>query len=343
LWSQGVSVWSYCWPLIIAAILSLVARKYVFETVLQNPPPAGAAVLITGCSSGFGKGFAQRLTQQGLVVYASVRKAEDGDRIRDELPREIRSRLIPVIMDVTRQDQIDSARDLITNQVGDRGLFAVVNNAGIQAVGPVETISLASTQRVFDTNVFGALAVTRAFLPLLRTYSKSGNRSHLVFISSGVGIFAPPLMTTYAATKHAVEAFCDGLRIEVRPFGVHVSSIEPGSYMSEIIKQMKAPSSESKQDNAPPSNPADPLYQARFDRFLATLNNGFNHLPQPTPVFQTLESILYAKFPPSRALVGVDASALAPLTTLVPDTLLDGLFRSVETLGGLVSGNKKQY
>jgi len=270
--------------------------------------------------------YSARLT--GLVVYAGVRKMEDGDSIRDDLPHEKRSRLIPVIMDVCRQDQIDSTRDLITNQLGDQGLFAVINNAGIQAVSPVETCPIESTQRVFDTNVFGAMAVSRAFLPLLRKYAKVG-RSHLVFISSGAGLYSPPFMATYAATKYAVEAYCDGLRSELRPFGVHVTSIEPGSYMSEIIKQIKAP--ESKQGSS-----LEALYQPRFANFLSTVRGSFAQLPMPTPVFQTLESVLFAMFPPSRALIGMDVVGLAPLTSLLPDTLLDGLFRSVEFLATFI-------
>jgi len=255
-------------------------------------------------------------------------------------------------MDVTRQDQIDSARDFITNQVGERGLFAVVNNAGVQAVSPIETCPIQLTQSVFNTNVFGALAVTRAFAPLLRAYSKAGARSHLVFISSGVGLYAPPFMNTYAATKHAVESFCDGLRAELRPFGVHVTSIEPGSFKSEIVKAFKAPSTESKQDDssatsasssAPSAASTEALYQKRFGTFLQIMASGVSHLPEPTPVNQTLERVLYAKFPPSRALVGVDACALAPLTILLPDTILDGMFRGLEFVSGfLPTSSRKQ-
>jgi len=336
---MGVSVWWFMLPLVIAGVLSVVARKFLFETILQTPPPIGASVLITGCSSGFGKGFAQRLAQHGLVVYAGVRKMEDGDKIRDALNGDAKTRLIPVILDVSRPDQIDSARDFIANRVD--GLFAVVNNAGIQAVSPVETISVDEFRRVFEVNVFGAMAVTKAFAPLLRSYSSTGKRSHLVFISSVAGVFVPPFMASYAATKHAVEALCDGLRVEMRPFNTHVSLMEPGSFESEILKQF--PSLD--QSTGPEEKQAvvTELYEAKFNRFLRLFHQSFKSIPKPQPVFMQLESILFAKFPPSRALVGVDATAVGVLALLVPDTIIGLVFRAVDTVAGFMgSSNKKQ-
>jgi len=307
--------------------------------MLQNPAPAKAAVLITGCSSGFGKGFALRLAKRGLTVFAGVRRMEDGIQLREALPSNARQLLLPVILDVTKREQIDSARDYILNTLGSNKLFGVINNAGIQNVAPVEACSEADLRKCFEVNVFGAVAVSKAFAPLLRDYYNStGATARLVFIGSGAGIFSPAYMAGYAATKHAVEALCDGFRLEMKPFGIDVSLLEPGSFQSEITKQFPDLTENATAD----MDPVTALYHPRFSQFVRSIKKNFRFLPEPTAVFETLESTLFARFPPARAIIGLDATVLVPMTMLVPDAVLDTISRVAPRLANLFTKDGKR-
>jgi len=284
--------------------------------------------LITGCSSGFGKGFALRLVQRGMMVFAGVRRVDDGERLRSEIPANLREKLIPVILDVTVPAQVQSAKDFILNRIGSSmKLFAVVNNAGIQCVSPVEVVAPALLRNVYDVNVFGPVNVVQAFAPLLREFASSTGRcSRLVMVGSGAGLYAPPFLAPYASTKHAVEALCDGLRVEMKPFGVDVCLLEPGSFASEIVKHFPTP--DGKQHDT------WLVYEKRFSQFLRIMQDTFLRLPQPTPVFAQLESLLFARFPPSRAVVGWDTLLLCPVAILMPDSVFDALFRCAEWVLG---------
>ncbi len=182
--------------------------------------PKYGAVLITGASSGIGRVTALHLEQIGFSVFATVRNKNDAEALQSQSQR----RIIPVLMDVTDQNSIDQAKEQVSQAVRDSGLAGLVNNAGVGFVAPLEFVPLDELRWLYDVNVFGLLAVTQAFLPLLR---QRGGR--IVNISSTASIVVAPFHGPYSSSKIAVNALSDALRLELKPLGVQVSVVVCGS------------------------------------------------------------------------------------------------------------------
>ena len=179
------------------------------------------SILITGATSGIGRDAALRLAGAGHVVLA-------GGRRRDALAglaAESRGRIEPLVLDVTEPASVEAARELVERRTGGRGLDVLVNNAGYALPGPLEALAEADLRGLFDTNLFGLLAVTRAFLPAMR----ERGLGRVVNVGSIMGRVAMPLLGAYNASKHAVAAVTDALRMELAPFGVTVVLVEPGA------------------------------------------------------------------------------------------------------------------
>ncbi len=192
--------------------------------------PSTRSVLITGASSGIGEACATTLAGRGWQVLAGVRSDADADRLRDS-----NQGIVPLILDVTKPDQIAAAVEIATQHLGSDGLSGLVNNAGIATGGPLEYLPIEQFRQALEVNVIGALAVTQAFLPLLRRGS-----GRIVNISSISGRIALPFIAPYAASKHALEAMSDCLRVELSPWDIHVSLIEPGNVRTPIWKKSLA-------------------------------------------------------------------------------------------------------
>ena len=178
------------------------------------------SILITGATSGIGRDAALRLAGAGHLVLA-------GGRRRDALAglaAESRGRIEPLVLDVTEPASVEAARELVERRTGGRGLDVLVNNAGYALPGPLEALAEADLRELFDTNLFGLLAVTRAFLPAMR----ERGQGRVVNVGSIMGRVAMPLLGAYNASKHAVAAVTDALRMELAPFGVAVVLVEPG-------------------------------------------------------------------------------------------------------------------
>jgi NADP-dependent 3-hydroxy acid dehydrogenase YdfG len=179
------------------------------------------SILITGATSGIGRDAALRLAGAGHVVLA-------GGRRRDALAglaAESRGRIEPLVLDVTEPASVEAARELVERRTDGRGLDVLVNNAGYALPGPLEALAEADLRGLFDTNLFGLLAVTRAFLPAMR----ERGLGRVVNVGSIMGRVAMPLLGAYNASKHAVAAVTDALRMELAPFGVTVVLVEPGA------------------------------------------------------------------------------------------------------------------
>jgi len=187
--------------------------------------------LVTGASTGIGLASALALAEYGYHVFAGVRSESDAARLRDESG----GKLEPIQLDVCDADQIGAAVAGIGAQVGDAGLHALVNNAGVAVAGPLEYIPMQDFARQMNINVNGVVAVTQACLPLLRRA-----QGRIAIISSTNGYFAAPFMAPYAASKFAVEAIGDCLRVELAPWNIRVSLIEPGSIRTPIWQKAKA-------------------------------------------------------------------------------------------------------
>jgi NAD(P)-dependent dehydrogenase (short-subunit alcohol dehydrogenase family) len=177
-------------------------------------------VVVSGASTGLGAATTRALAEQGFLVLAGVRREQDGERIRQ-------AGVEPVILDVTRSEDI--ARLSARVDASGKPLRAVVNNAGLAANAPVETLPLEDWRSVFEVNVFGAVALTQALLPALHRSS-----GRVVNISSIGGKVAMPAFGAYSGSKFALEAISDALRQELAPHGVPVVIVEPGGMRTEM-------------------------------------------------------------------------------------------------------------
>lgn len=179
--------------------------------------------LVTGASSGIGRETARRLAQEGFQVIASARRRERLDELAKE-NRNIISRPID-LSDAQELEKFCQELSALSEPVS-----VLINNAGFSVRGAVEDVSLASIRRLFEVNVYGLIKVTQACLPAMRRV----RYGTIVNLSSVVGKFPYPTSGPYAATKHAVEAISDALRMEVRPFGIRVVTIRPGVIGTEF-------------------------------------------------------------------------------------------------------------
>jgi len=179
--------------------------------------------LVTGASSGIGRETARRLAQEGFQVIASARRRERLDELAKE-SQNIISRPID-LSDAQELEKFCQELSALSEPVS-----VLINNAGFSVRGAVEDVSLASIRRLFEVNVYGLIKVTQACLPAMRRI----RYGTIVNLSSVVGKFPYPTSGPYAATKHAVEAISDALRMEVRPFGIRVVTIRPGVIGTEF-------------------------------------------------------------------------------------------------------------
>ena len=188
------------------------------------------SVLITGASSGIGFACALELDRRGFRVFAGVRREADGRRLAEQASE----RLAPILLDVTDADAIDRAASTIAEATGLAGLDGLVNNAGIVVAAPLEFLPIAELRRQLEVNFVGAMAVTQAMLPLVRAA-----RGRIVNISSVSGLVAAPYLGPYAASKYALEAATDSLRLELRRFGIRVALVEPADVATPIWQKSR--------------------------------------------------------------------------------------------------------
>ncbi len=269
--------------------------------------------LITGASTGIGEACALRLDAAGWRVLAGVRREADAARLRSQLSD--RSR--PVIVDVTDTVSIAGAAAEVSAIVGEEGLAGLVNNAGIAVTGPLEFLALDEFRRQLDVNVTGQLAVTQAFLRLVR-----GGHGRIVFMGSIAGLVTLPMMGPYSASKKALEALADALRVELQPWGLHVSIVEPGSIATPIWKKGNE-AGERSWARFPPE--AAQLYGVAGNAMRRAAGAAARRGLPPDTVAALVEHALTSPTPRTRYLVGFDAKLRARLTALVPDRMRDRL------------------
>ena len=189
------------------------------------------SVVITGASTGIGAACALELDRRGFRVFAGVRKAADALRLQEQASRW----LAPLMIDVTDGESIAETAKTVAAALNNGSLAGLVNNAGIVVGGPLETLPLDEFRRQMEVNVVGQLAVTQSLLPLLRA-----GRGRIVNVGSFNGRVAVPYTGAYAASKHALEAMTDALRVELRRWGISVSIIEPGSVKTPIWSKVRS-------------------------------------------------------------------------------------------------------
>jgi NAD(P)-dependent dehydrogenase (short-subunit alcohol dehydrogenase family) len=207
----------------VAALLTCFAFLSRVDEAQSSATKHQQAVLVTGASTGIGRKITERLAADGYFVYAGARKEADLKAL-GALPN-----VQPVRLDVTNLQDIDAA--VATIAKGGRGLYGLVNNAGVVTVAPVIDMKMEEFDVVMAVNVFGPWRITRAFAPLI-----IASRGRIANVGSINGIYTSPQSSAYSMSKHAIEAFTDGLAQEMNPLGVKVAIIEPGGYKSDIFK-----------------------------------------------------------------------------------------------------------
>ncbi|WP_276356704.1 SDR family NAD(P)-dependent oxidoreductase [Cohnella caldifontis] len=263
--------------------------------------------LVTGASSGFGRLTALALARQGWTVYAGVRNPDAAAPFWEERGQDpsdpASSRIRMVKLDVTDEEEIIETIETIEREAG--GLDALVNNAGYAAGGFVEELPLSAWRAQFETNVFGAVAVTRQALPLLR---RSG-RGRIVLVGSISGRIGFPGLAPYCASKHALEGLGESLRLELAEFGISVSLVEPGAYRTPIWgKGIEALS--------PPS--ADSPYARLYSRLQPMMRKSAAGGGDPERVAETVVRAITDKRPKMRYLPGRGEKTLLWSKAMLP-------------------------
>ena len=267
------------------------------------------SVLVTGASTGIGRASALRLDRSGWRVFAGVRKPEDAESLRTEAS----DRLTPVTLDVTDPEQIAAAAEQVERESPD-GLDGLVNNAGVAVPGPLETIPLEDLRQQLEVNLVAYVAMTQALLPQIRRAE-----GRVVFLSSIGGRIAFPFGGPYHASKFATEAIGDVFRQELRPWGIKVALIEPGSIDTPIWERGKSRGEEI-EAKSPQTNL---LYGAAIEKFKKVIEDTAERGIPPEKVAKAISHALEAERPKSRYLVGLDAKLQARLKPLIPTALFD--------------------
>src|SRR6185437_6333737 len=218
---SSTSEWS---TMRLPALLTVFLLALPWGVQAQSAEPARQrAVLVTGASTGMGRKVTEKLAAHGWFVYATARKENDLKALG--ALRNVQA----IRLDVTHPEEIAAAAETIKR--GGRGLYALVNNAGVATVGAIADMSMDEFDLVMKVNVYGPVRMIKAFEPLILA-----SKGRIVNIGSISGIGASPNLMAYAMSKHAIEALTDVLAGELADTGVHVIVVEPGNYASEIGK-----------------------------------------------------------------------------------------------------------
>jgi NAD(P)-dependent dehydrogenase (short-subunit alcohol dehydrogenase family) len=249
-------------------------------------------VVITGASTGIGRATAERLAAAGFDVVAGVRSEAAAGELRGD-------RVIPAIVDVTDAAQVESLRA----QIGDRPLTGLVNNAGISLTGPLEFMAIDEFRRQLEVNLVGQAAVTQALIEALRRA-----RGRVVNVGSVGGRTPLPFNSAYAASKAGLWAMGESLRGELRPWGIHVATVEPGAIATPIWQKMGEQAREAGEDMPPRGSELYGSTLAKADAAIAKMSGSAS---PPEKVAAVIERALTARRPKDRYLVGLDARGQA--------------------------------
>ncbi|NAZ74742.1 SDR family NAD(P)-dependent oxidoreductase [Kineococcus sp. T13] len=268
----------------------------------------GSIVVVTGASTGIGASTARALSRHGFHVLAGVRRAGDGDTLRA-------NGIEPVILDITEPTQVQALAARIA--ADPRPLHALVNNAGIQVNGPVETLPMAQWRRVFDVNLFGHVAITQTLLPaLLRSEGR------VINISSIGGKLAMPTYGAYAGAKFALEAVSDALRREVSPLGVEVVVIQPGGVRTQMAARGVATANHLA---AQMTSDQETRYGGLVQAVNSLMDSGTASGVTSELAARVIVKAVMTPRPRTRYTVGRDAALLIRLARVLPDRALDHL------------------
>lgn len=268
-------------------------------------------VLVTGASTSIGRAITEDLVARGTPVFAGVRTLTDAPD--HEL-------VTPVRLDVTSEEDIRSAAGQVAAAVGKNGLRGLVNNAGIGRGGAIEFLDLDDLRNQLEVNLVGQIAVTQAFLPLLR----ANGRGRIVFMGSMASRAGMPFMAPYVASKHAIRGVAESLRRELAPWGIKVSTLMPGTIATPIWDKAAAEA-----DHVRESVPAEglELYGSAFDDVDRALAQAARTGVPATRVARAARKALFDRRPKTEYTIGPDARAYTVASALLPKSAVDAIVR----------------
>ncbi|KAM5165239.1 D-beta-hydroxybutyrate dehydrogenase, mitochondrial-like [Mantella aurantiaca] len=316
----------------IISISLLLLSIVIYARRKQNPvclDPKERAVLITGCDSGFGNQLARRLLDMGFTVFATCLFPE-GEGAQALLNYSSPGKVKVIRLDVTSDKEVAEVKQYVQNNLPAKGLWGVVNNAGICKWGLFDWHSIAEYQHIVDVNLFGSIRITLAFAPLIRKC-----KGRMVFMSS-VGSYVSLSNGIYAMSKAALERFCDSLRLEMMRHAVKVSLIEPGNYgPATNILAIKSADDIWKSLSAEAQEAWGKKYVEKLTRFV---NSGLSKgSSKGHEVVDAIVDALTSTTPKPRYLVGTLAEKISVYLSLwLPTSVFDKILS-----GGAKSKNKK--
>lgn len=269
-------------------------------------------ILITGASSGIGKACALAAAQLDYLVYAGYRKAFDREAL-ESLHKNIR----PIKIDVAKEEDRKSVVDFIKTQ--HEKIDCLFNNAGIAASGAAEFQSMEKFRQQMEINFLAPVALTKEFIPMLRKSSDP----RILFTSSAAGLLAKPMMASYSASKFALEAYIDTIRVELDPWGIKVSAFEPGKVKTEIYKKSLEMA---QQEQAKMCEEEKTLYKPLIDVAMYNIKNADSMSSEVSVVVDAFTHALTSHAPKARYAIGGDAPMQAILAKL-PAKLRDWIIK----------------
>jgi NAD(P)-dependent dehydrogenase (short-subunit alcohol dehydrogenase family) len=274
-------------------------------------------VIVTGASSGIGLECAKWLSGRGFHVFAGYRRKPDGERLKEIAP----GRVTPVILDVTDQASITSAVNVVSKSSEEIAPFALLNNAGIVVAGPLEMLPLESFRSQIEVNLTGSLAVTQAFLPLLRAH-----HGRVVLMGSVLGSFALPFLGPYSCAKFALRALADSMNMELSGTGVSISLIEAGGIDTPIWEKSLRKAMDI----------AGHLPNTRWESYLDDGRSAMGYMMRlskrgtsPVKVAQIVEKALTERIPRKKYRVGPYSRFVARVLPLFPTGFRQAILRRV--------------
>lgn len=292
------------------------APLFSFRRKKESSTEEQPTVVITGCSAGIGEALAIRLAENGWKVFAGVRKEEDAKKLSES-----HENIKPIFVDVTKQDQVDKAFDEVRNTVGEQGLTALVNNAGLAFPGPAEFVTMDDVERQFQVNVFGLIRVTQAAMPLIR----KGTPGRIINIGSIANEFNPPYTSIYNASKGAVHSYSETMRREVARWGIKVVLIKPG-YVKTNFSETAVANAKIFKEKFPTGSLCYEYYGKDLDSAEATAEKMGNMMAPASKVVDTIYKAMTVKNPKPMYYDTAGTSFMMGMISITPTSKIDKNF-----------------
>lgn len=296
--------------------MSIEVRTKGRDLDQSSREPISRAVFITGASSGIGRACALALRSRGFEVYASVRSDADAASLKAD-----DDDINTLELDLNDESSIDAATARLGEDIGEPGLYCLVNNAGIAVGGPLEHLPIGYWRDQLAVNVIGQVALTRALIPMIRK-----GQGRIIFIGSISGRVATPLLGPYCASKAAIESVADTLRNELWPWRIPVSLVEPGGVRTPIWEKARSLVATLEQE-LPEQALQD--YAVAIDNMRKGIESQERSAVSPEKVAAVVERALVAPRPRARYVVGLDARIGGLLARYLPSRPRDYLIRNV--------------